>query len=336
MPPVREDQEREESASRAGMTRVVPIAIMPREDLPWLLPPQRPDGRSSLTSQAAATLSALEQGGAQFFTELRQRTRLLETELESALGELARLGLVTADGFGSIRPFVSKARSKPSPAYGGLPRRFAVKPTYSLGGRWALFPGMLPTEPDPERVLKWAWLLLRRYGVMFRELLTRESAAPSWGELARVYRTLEARGEIRGGRFVVGPSGEQFALADAVAALRKVREHGSHTPWTVISAADPLNLFGIITRGDRIAAEGSIFGGDKIPSSRSVMMVVQGADIVATREGHEIQFYKTLPPDVEGAMREALQLSGVFRTQKMQQGPFAAKKSPATHSLELG
>lgn len=79
---------------------------------------------------------------------------------------------------------------------------------------------------------------------MFRQLLTRESAAPSWGELARVYRTFEARGEIRGGRFVVGPSGERFALADAVAALRKVRDHAGHTPWTVISTADPLTLSG--------------------------------------------------------------------------------------------
>lgn len=329
-------QEQHESVTRAGMTRVVPIAIMPRDDLSWLLPPERPDGRGALTSQARTTLTALEQGGAQFFTELRQRTRLLDSELETALGELARLGLVTADGFGAIRPFVSKARSKPSPAYHGLPQRFAVKPTYSLGGRWAVFPGMVPAAPDPDRTLKWAWLLLRRYGVMFRELLARESAAPSWGELARVYRRLEAQGEIRGGLFVSGRSGEQYALPDAIAALRKVRDHSGPLPWTVISAADPLNLFGIITGGDRISAEGGIFGGDKIASSRSVMMVVQGADIVATREGHEIQFYKTVPPDVEGAMREALQLSGVFRTQKMSAYHYALQKSPATHSLELG
>jgi hypothetical protein len=169
-----------------------------------------------------------------------------------------------------------------------------------------------------------------------RELLARESAAPSWGELARVYRRLEAQGEIRSGLFVSGRSGEQYALPEAITALRKVRDHSGPMPCTVISAADPLNLLGIIAGGDRISAKGGIFSGDKIASSRSGMMAVQGADIVATREVHEIQFYQTVPPDVEGSMREALQLSGVFRTQKMEFYHYALQKSPATHSLEVG
>src|SRR6185503_3971387 len=190
--------------------------------------------------------------GAQFFSELKAQTGLLPTQLEEALGELCRAGLVNADGFAAIRPFVSKtkkaARTRP-----GLAERFVPGPSFAQGGRWALFPGA--TEPPPEdRTLRWVWLLLNRYGVIFRDLLAREGAAPAWGEIARACRQLEARGEIRGGRFVAGAYGEQFALPTAVDALRQARDEGAKGEWVVIAAADPLNLLGILTDGPRLSS----------------------------------------------------------------------------------
>jgi ATP-dependent Lhr-like helicase len=123
-----------------------------------------------------------------------------------------------------------------------------------LGGRWSKFPPFARPVEAPERAERWAWLLLNRYGVMFRDLLTRESAAPPWRELAAVYRRLEMRGEVRGGRFVAGVAGEQFALPDAVERLRQFRDAPPADDWQVVSAADPLNLVGIITDGPRVPA----------------------------------------------------------------------------------
>ena len=109
-----------------------------------------------------------------------------------------------------------------------------------------------PTERTPSIAEDWAWQLLRRWGVIFRDLLAREDGAPSWFELLQVLRRLEARGEIRGGRFIAGVAGEQFALADSVQQLRRLRDEGSKQELIVISGADPLNLVGIVTRHDRI------------------------------------------------------------------------------------
>jgi len=138
---------------------------------------------------------------------------------DEALDELIDAGLVTCDGF--------------------ITRR---------AGRWSL---LTPAEPDVEAQ---AWTLLRRYGIVFRRLLTRETDAAPWRELARIYRRLEARGEIRGGRFVTGVSGEQFALPDAVEKMREIRRTPHEGRVIVISAADPLNLVGVLTSGDRVRA----------------------------------------------------------------------------------
>src|SRR5207244_11938993 len=125
--------------------------------------------------------------------------------------------------------------------------------SYNSGGRWTLFPSRTPEVKKEDRLMEWAVLLLRRYGVMFRDLLTRETVAPAWWELAPVYRRMEARGEIRGGRFVGGVAGEQYAMPEAVVAVR--RRQSENAParrslgaggWLVISAADPLNLAGTI------------------------------------------------------------------------------------------
>jgi ATP-dependent Lhr-like helicase len=138
-----------------------------------------------------------------------------------------------------------------------------------------------------ERAEKWAWLVLRRYGVMFRDLLARESLAPAWGELVRVYRRLEMRGEIRGGRFVGGVAGEQFALPEAVEKLRKLRDEPADENWSVISAVDPLNLVGILTIDVRV------------PALRSNRVVYRNGRAIASREGREIRWLA----DVDEAAR---------------------------------
>src|SRR6185436_529662 len=112
------------------------------------------------------------------------------------------------------------------------------KAAYAQGGRWSKFPPFVQPVTAEERAERWAWLLLRRYGVMFRDLLTRESVAPAWRELLPVYRRLEARGEIRGGRFVAGVAGEQFASSDVVDRLRRTRDEPPADVWQVLSAAD--------------------------------------------------------------------------------------------------
>src|SRR5205814_5720062 len=135
-------------------------------------------------------------------------------------------------------------------------------------GRWSLLinPERSEGSPAQERAGSFAvaqdleiqaWALLRRYGVVFRRMLTREPAAAPWRELTRVYRRLEARGEIRGGRFVNGMSGEQFALPEAVERLREVRRNGRDGRLTTISAVDPLNLTGVLTTDDRVRAVAS-------------------------------------------------------------------------------
>ena len=301
--------------AQGGMTRTVPLALFLREDLSWLLPADRTAPLNLARANALAVYEALENHGAQFLTELKIRTKLLDTQLEEALGELCRLGLIHADGFAAIRPFVSRNKKKAADSVRkeGAARHFLLKtPTYALGGRWALFPGACqPDLGDEERVTAWAWLLLRRYGVVFRDLIRRETCAPAWSALARVYRLLEARGEIRGGRFVSGPFGEQFALAESIDELRRVRDEGATGDWVVISAADPLNLVGILTPGTRIS------------SARAALLVLADGRHVATRDGTEIQFLVPQPAATQQAMTQALQLSGVFR------GRLRAQLAPA-------
>jgi ATP-dependent Lhr-like helicase len=183
---------------------------------------------------------ALAARGASFASELGTAGGPAPAEAESALWELVSAGLATCDGFGGLRGLLA-----------GDARRG--------GGRWALLRGWPPApgdQPlDPVALEQLAQLYLRRYGVVFRDLLARE-AAPPWRELVRVYRTLEARGAVRGGRFVASPSGEQFALPEALDALRAVRRAPRDGRERVeLSAADPLNLVGVVTPGPRIPAQ---------------------------------------------------------------------------------
>ncbi|HEY6361454.1 MAG TPA: hypothetical protein VIX63_10135, partial [Vicinamibacterales bacterium] len=198
-------------------------------------------------------LEHLRARGASFAQEIAAACNLTDDEVRSALGELVAAGLVSSDGFAGLRGIVGAG------SVNGPGRWFEIKLGSDPGAPDARLlrvgvgdAGAARIKVDAVETL--AWTLLRRYGVVFRRVLARETTAVPWRDLARVYRRLEARGEIRGGRFVAGMSGEQFALPDAVERLREVRRSTPDDRLVTMSAADPLNLTGIITPGDRIRA----------------------------------------------------------------------------------
>jgi ATP-dependent helicase Lhr and Lhr-like helicase len=213
--------------------RSSPVGVMPREHL-GLWGVEKHDA-VDLSSEARAVGEALEKRGASFFHELTASTSLLPSFVERGLAELAGAGIATADSFAGLRALLAPQEK----------RRGLVE----TAGRWSL---LKPVHNDDVEAI--ARALLKRYGVVFRSLLERESQLPPWRELVRVYRRLEARGEIRGGRFVAGFGGEQFAAPDAVGRLRAVRKSEKAGELVVLSAADPLNLVGILTPEARVAA----------------------------------------------------------------------------------
>jgi ATP-dependent Lhr-like helicase len=177
-------------------------------------------------------------------------------------------------------------------------------------GRWSLWrPGAQAADPAAQDGLaeQWAWQLLRRWGVVFRDLLAKEVGAPSWYELSQVYRRLEARGEIRGGRFVAGVGGEQFATADALQQLRALREKASSGELVIISAADPTNLTGIVTDQPRIPSTASnrvaYFHGAPVAALKSRELVwlcevsEATADAIAAAFGQPRRFREEGVPD---------------------------------------
>ena len=245
---------------KAGPIRSTPVAIFRRErGEVWRSVPEPTDPATLPLSHAArAVLDSLTERGASFFGDLVNATGKLRTEVEQALGELVSWGLVVSDSFAGLRALlVPSERRRP---IGGYRRRGRVAPFgVETAGRWSLVGrrSLLPPDQVAEAV---AWMLLRRYGVVFRRLLERESLLVPWRDVLRVYRRLEARGEIRGGRFVGGFSGEQYAMPEAIGtlrAVRKVREGRGERgvgEFVTVSGADPLNLVGILTPGDLVPA----------------------------------------------------------------------------------
>ena len=235
----------------ASPNRNASLSFVRREDLDWMLSAARPnavlaDGGvlvpPDLSAPAQDVVAVLEQRGACFFTDLCSRSRRLPSEVEDALWELVARGLVTADAVQNLRVLQSPAQRKRQK----LLQRGGP-------GRWSL---LVPSEPKGEDEVResLARLFLQRYGIVWRDLVMRESLAPSWRELLYVYRRMEARGEIRGGRFVAGFVGEQFALPDAVDVARAVRRQEPAGVRVQISAVDPLNLTGVVTPGPRVPA----------------------------------------------------------------------------------
>jgi ATP-dependent helicase Lhr and Lhr-like helicase len=240
-----------------GPVRSTPIVLLPRRGMAvWTSVADGDNEQDApLSSRAQAVADALREHGALFFDELLDIAHLLRTELEDALGELVAAGRVSADSFAGLRALLLPAAKRD----GGRHRRLRRHQFGGIedAGRWALARGIAPGsgKPEPEAIEHIARTLLRRYGVVFWKLLEREAPwLPSWRELLRVYHRLEARGEIRGGRFVEGLVGEQFALPEAIAPLRAVRSRADDGELVCLSGSDPLNLVGTVLAGDKVPA----------------------------------------------------------------------------------
>ena len=244
---------------RVRPTRVAPVTLFLREDLEWLMPPAGAAGDGGeaagcvLSHPAEAVLDALRRRGASFLRELVAETGRLASEVEDGLWELVAAGLVTADGFDNLRALIDPKRRR------GEGRFRAARPRHAAG-RWALLAPAAGEDATPgdggrqERADAFARQLLERWGVVFRDLVRRESLMPPWRDVLGALRRMEARGEVRGGRFVTGFVGEQFARPDAVELLRIVRRDGNGERSVRVAAADPLNLAGIVTPGPRVSA----------------------------------------------------------------------------------
>jgi ATP-dependent Lhr-like helicase len=241
-------------ASRGvSASRATPITLALRRDLPALLDAARGDAMPEPPNAGAASAvhDALKEHGALFFDDLLAATRMLPVQLEEALWDLVGRGLVTADGFAPLRQIMTPKRASRERRHGrtGLQRR-GVGPQ----GRWSLV-RRFGTRAHADELAEHAGMqLLARYGVVFRDLVAREHLGIAWRDIVRALRRQEARGVVRGGRFVAGFVGEQYALPEAVDALRRVRRQERTDAIVRLSAADPLNLAGVITPGPRVSA----------------------------------------------------------------------------------
>jgi len=282
--------------SVAGPVRTTPIALLSRAHFPlWRGFSHRQHGEATLSSSAQAIVEQLAARGASFFDELVRGSGLLQAQAEGALGELVAAGLVSADSFGGLRALLLPLDRKRKLASRG--RRVAL---FGLeeAGRWSLLrPVSAAEDPadDPALVEQIAWRLLQRYGVVFRRILTREAPwMPPWHALLRVLRRLETQGHVRGGRFVAGVTGEQYALPEAIPAMRATRQKKADGALIALSAADPLNLLGIVTPGERLAA---------LPGNRFVLR--DGVPIAQHAAG-EVEFLVQLALPEEWTVRNAL------------------------------
>jgi ATP-dependent Lhr-like helicase len=237
--------------------RTAPVTLLTRRHLSFWTALSGPAEDLQPSPRAQAVLACLRIHGASFFEELVEATHLLRPQVEEALAELVALGMVNSDSFGGLRALLVPAdRRKP---FGRATRRRRVL-NFSMddAGRWALArrPTADTNDAQGQAAIEYvARALLRRYGVVFWRLLAREADwLPPWRDLLRVYRRMETRGDVRGGRFVAGFSGEQYALPEAIGKLRAVRRQQAQDEWISLSGADPLNLAGILTPGLRLAA----------------------------------------------------------------------------------
>ena len=249
-------------ASSAGPIRTTPVTLLPRRSAALWAKAAQPASSQSLPASGRAydVAQFLREHGASFFDEIVEGTRFLRTQVEDSLAELVALGLVTSDSFAGLRALLTPSEERKP--LGGRKRFRRSAFGIEDAGRWSLLRRAAATpsgtgwfESDPQTVDGIVRALLRRYGVVFWKLLQREAAwLPSWRDLLRVLRRLEAQGEIRGGRFVAGLSGEQFALPEAVTALRDARRMPAQHAFVSLSGADPLNLVGILLPGAKVPA----------------------------------------------------------------------------------
>jgi ATP-dependent helicase Lhr and Lhr-like helicase len=287
------------TARGASPVRSTPIVLLARRNVPfWSMFADQSDA-TRLTSRAQAVADFIRGHGASFFDEIQEHVGMLPSEVEEALSELVAVGLVNSDSFAGLRVLLM-----PSGRRGGRPNSYAARHKRRLAlfgmadaGRWALVRRMSgeSKERKDEAVEQIVRTLLRRWGVVFWKLLTREADwLPPWRDILSCCRRLEARGEIRGGRFVAGFSGEQFATPEAIGLLRDARRKPPSEVYVSVSAADPLNLLGILTPGSRLSslAGNRLLYRDGLP--------------IATLAAGEVHFMEEMPPKEQWDAQTAL------------------------------
>jgi ATP-dependent Lhr-like helicase len=242
---------------RRTFTRVAPITFILREDLSYFVEgrDQAHELNGDVSYSARTVARYLKDSGASFLADIARGTGLLRSQAEEALWELVARGVVTGDGIAGLRVLLTpEVKRQPGRRLRLLAGGLSMERLMPVG-RWSLwairnYSPILRPEQKSEFLAR---QLLRRYGVVFRDLLARENLVLSWRMLVEIYRRLEARGEIRGGRFVSGLFGEQYALPEAVETLRRVRRSRGEAETVIVSSADPLNLVGIVTPGERVS-----------------------------------------------------------------------------------
>jgi ATP-dependent Lhr-like helicase len=233
------------SSGRSPVLKLTPISLVSRRRLgDWRRLAAGADA-PPLAATAQVVLETLQNGGPAFFEELIEATGLLPNQVEQALGVLVAAGRVHADSFSGLRRLMHAGERQ---------RHGSRRKLHDYGGRWACLKPMAPASVEQEDDSALARVLLNRYGVVFRKLLDREAGLPPWRRMLACLRRLEARGEVRGGRFVSGFAGEQFALSEAVASLRELQRNPPAGELVTVSGADPLNLAGILMPGPRLPA----------------------------------------------------------------------------------
>jgi ATP-dependent Lhr-like helicase len=300
---------------RAAPLRTTPITLVARRHLPiWALLCGTGDGALP-RPRAQEVADWMAQHGASFFEDLMEGTGLLRSQLEEALAELVALGLVSSDSFAGLRALLVPSEQRKLSATGRRRRR-TVNFGMEDAGRWVLARHARPLRAgDGDSIEHVARTLLSRYGVVFWRLIEREADwLPSWRDLLRVYRRLEGRGEIRGGRFVAGFAGEQFALPEAIAALRAVRRKAPSGAWVSLSAADPLNLVGTLTPGP------------KLPALSGNRLLYRDGLPVAMFAAGEVQLLEDMDQVTQWEARKAL-----FRS-ALPSPPHAPSTAPASNS----
>ncbi len=285
-----------ERSRGSGPVRNTPIALLRRKNFAlWssVFPQPAPTSTSEFSTTTQTVYDYLMTRGASFFTDIVDNTKLLRSQVEEALAELVANGIVVSDSFAGLRALLTPGSRKTQAAS----RRKHRQPVYEMSsaGRWSILQrNATPDLNDQSLTEEVAWALLKRYGVVFKRLLEREGIALPWRILLRFYHRLEQRGDIRGGRFVAGISGEQFALPEAIGMLRAIRRAGPQESLISVSAADPLNLVGIIVPGSRITAH------------TSNRILYQDGAPIASLESGETRFLVELSRTMEWKAKAAL------------------------------
>jgi ATP-dependent Lhr-like helicase len=286
-------------AAAAGPIRSTPIALLVRRHVKAWSSLATPYDGAQLTSRPRAVFDFIREHGASFFDDIVDGVRMLPVEVEEALADLVSLGLVNADSFGGLRALLVPSSQRGRSNHRGRRGRL---PLFDMAdaGRWAIVQRAVPESTSTARVDEAAVeqvvrTLLRRWGVIFWKLLAREAEwLPSWRDILMCCRRLEARGEIRGGRFVAGLAGEQYADPAAIGLLREARRRPLAREYVSVSGADPLNLLGIVTPGARL------------PSITGNRLLYLDGTPLATYAGNEVTFLGDLEPKQQWEAHQAL------------------------------